>query len=789
MTTRAPAGYEADQRRDDLSAYARYLSAMDASMRQKVALTAAHLLCEGRVADMGMGSGQGSAALAQLYPRLEVIGVDIDPTVVELARRAHQQPNLGFQLGDIARTVFPPESLDGIFDSSVLHHVTSYGGYRHANAADALAAQVEQLAPGGVLVVRDFVDPGPGTVFLDVPAEDGDDGRDPRSASTAALLERFAGEFRSLSPEPGFPLARVAPEPSGELPAPRMGWRRYRLAHKHAVEFVLRKDYRADWEAEVKEEYTYFSQAQFEALFARLGLRVLSSTPLRNPWIVRNRFVGRFELRDATGARLPYPPTNYLIVGEKVKAGQGVAFRLAPAESSQQFLRIEHHQDRATGQVFDLAARPHPTLDIVPFFFAGETAYVLARTSYPRPIARACREETPPLDGSGPADYLAEPIAVVQTEFPVGHTVEHALERAAGVRAAAIQRMIPGTTYYPSPGGILEEVRSMLVEVEPTFVNAPSENVSGFGTSGRIRAVEARQLLRAAQVGGLPDARLELNVYDLLARFGLPFGPWIGDEIPLPAAGAGRRGAGDAGGAGAGDDGGVAAVQPTSLAALLGRPSRRRFSRVDAGASAGFLEVRRARFEELTADGGVVAARELEYVVPRPLGVLTVSTALLARAPSGEVVLGVDDHDLPAAQSFSGNSGILVAPAWRLPRSVSALAAAEAFVRERLQVEYGVRVEAAVELGGAYRPSAGLTPELVQPLAFVVTAAPASAGTPASAAAPDLAPGSGAARRLSWVPLIELVAGRERLPDGHLRVAALRAAHALGLAISPPHPR
>ncbi|WP_437724423.1 methyltransferase domain-containing protein [Sorangium sp. So ce861] len=789
MTTSAAAGYEADQRRDDLSAYARYLSAMDASMRQKVALTAAHLLCEGRVADMGMGSGQGSAALALLYPRLEVIGVDIDPTVIELARRAHRHPNLSFQLGDIATAVFPPESLDGIFDSSVLHHVTSYGGYRHANAADALAAQVEQLAPGGVLVVRDFVDPGPAPVLLDVPADDGDDGPDPRSASTAALLERFAGEFRSLSPEPGFPLERLPPGPSGALPAPRAGWRRYRLAHKHAVEFVLRKDYRADWEAEVKEEYTYFSQAEFEALFARLGLRVLSSTPLRNPWIVRNRFAGRFELRDAAGARLPYPPTNYLIVGEKVRAGQGVAFRLRPAEGPARFLRIEHHQDRATGRVFDLAARPHPTLDIVPFFFAGETAYVLARTSYPRPIARACREETPPLDGSGPADYLAEPIAVVQTEFPVGHTVERALERAAGVRAEAIQRMIPGTTYYPSPGGILEEVRSMLVEVEPSFVNAPSENVSGFGTSGRIRAIEARQLLRAAQVGGLPDARLELNVYDLLARFGLPFGPWIGDDIALPGGPSAPPGPGAAGDALASVDGAVAVVEPTSLRALLERPSRRRYARVDPSASAGFLEVRRARFEELAEGGAVVAARELEYVVPRPLGALTVSTALLARAPSGEVVLGVDDHDLPAAQSFSGNSELLVAPAWRLPRSARTLAEAEAFVRARLLVEYGVDAGEAVELGGAYRPSAGLTPELVQPIAFVVTGVSAEAPPAPSAAAPPAAPVSAPPRRLHWVPLTALVAGREHLPDGHLRVVALRAAHALGDAISPPRPR
>ena len=78
--------YEA-QARGGLLAYERYLVGMDASMRQKVALTAAHLLCEGRVADMvGMGSGHSSHALAALYPRLDVVGVDIDDTMVACAR-------------------------------------------------------------------------------------------------------------------------------------------------------------------------------------------------------------------------------------------------------------------------------------------------------------------------------------------------------------------------------------------------------------------------------------------------------------------------------------------------------------------------------------------------------------------------------------------------------------------------------------------------------------------------------------------------------------------------------
>ena len=135
---------------------------MDASMKQKVALTAAHLLCRGRVADMGMGSGAGSEALAALYPEMMVVGVDVDATMVALAAERYARPNLSFVVGDIAKPVFEPGTLDGIFDSSVLHHVTTFGGYAHDNAARCLQVQAAELAPHGVLVVRDFVGSGAG---------------------------------------------------------------------------------------------------------------------------------------------------------------------------------------------------------------------------------------------------------------------------------------------------------------------------------------------------------------------------------------------------------------------------------------------------------------------------------------------------------------------------------------------------------------------------------------------------------------------------------------------------
>jgi SAM-dependent methyltransferase len=687
----------------------------------------------GRIADMGMGSGAGSEALAVLYPRLDVIGVDLDPVMAALARAKYPRENLLFVVADIARAVCREGTLDGIFDSSVLHHVTSYRGYRRANATDALAVQAAQLKPHGVLIVRDFVDPGPETILLDLPADDGDDSSDPRTCSTARLFERFAREFRSLSEKPGFAFEALGREP-------REGWRRYRLTHTLAAEFVLRKDYRADWENEVKEEYTYLTQAGFEDAFSGLGLRVLASTPIRNPWIVRKRFAGRFELRDAAGNTLEFPPTNYLIAGEKVPAGEGVRFREAAAAPPIGFLRVEHHRQVSTGAVRDLVRRPHATVEILPYFEEHGDLIVLARMSYPRPILSA-REASAALDGSRAPGYVTEPLNVLQADRPLGDTVEEALAAGARVAAGAIRGMREGALYYPSPGGILEEVRSVLVEIDPTFVEVPLAGLSGFSTSGRVRALEVRQLLRAAQVGGLPDARLELNVYELLLQFGRDPGPWIGEAVTLADVGP--------------------PPGPTTAAALEARPARRSFARATPAESPSFLDVRCALFEELDASAAVVSSRPLEFVVPRPLGTNTMATAPLWRHGT-EVYLGLDDDDLPAAQSFTGNSALLVAPAWRLPREASSTTPARAWVRRRLEEEYGLACGEMWDLGGPYRPSAGLTPETVYPLAVEVTGW-RSTGRP-----------------LRWVRLRDAVAARSMLRDGHLRVAALRAAHALG---------
>src|SRR5215203_252861 len=154
MTSTNQSGRYGKQHRGTQAAYEAYFAGMDASMQQKVALTTAHFPVRGRIADMGSGSGRGTYDLACLYQGLELVGVDINPISVERARREYSRPNLSYVVGDISEVIFPEGSLDGILDSSVLHHVTSFNDFDVKRVHATLDNQVTQLKTGGVIIIR-----------------------------------------------------------------------------------------------------------------------------------------------------------------------------------------------------------------------------------------------------------------------------------------------------------------------------------------------------------------------------------------------------------------------------------------------------------------------------------------------------------------------------------------------------------------------------------------------------------------------------------------------------------
>ncbi len=736
MTSTNQSGRYEKQHRGTQAAYEAYFAGMDASMQQKVALTTAHFPVRGRIADMGSGSGRGTYDLACLYGGLELVGVDINPVSVERAAREFRRPNLSYVVGDISDMVFPPESLDGILDSSVLHHVTSFNDFDAGRVLATLDRQVAQLRTGGVIIVRDFVIPdGPERVHLDLPADDGPEAGEVVELSTAALFELFAREWRSS-------VNRDGPVPFTRMVSPRPGFVRYEVALRAAAEFVLRKDYRADWATEVLEEYTYLTQQQFEEAFRSRGLRIVTSRPLWNPWIVQNRFEGKFHLSALGGSPLPFPPTNYLIVGEKVRAGGGVELfeRQRRPLSAPTFLRLKGYRHKESGQVMELVERPHLTIDVVPWFESAGQIFVIAKKDFPRPIVNAAPER-PRLDSAHHSGYVTEPIsAIVGASGDEEEEVCRVLRERAGLDAEEIIGVSGPFSYFTSPGGVDELVVSRLVEVRPRRAGLSFPNYSPFTDAGTVRELDASQVLRACHVGGMFDARLEINIYRLLRDLGRGCGPWIGAPVAL-------------------------SVQPhtptiSEPAQVLTPPTRAAFGRPEPLPRPQFLSLYEGSFEERDRAGGTLAEARFEYVRPARLSDNTLIVLPAFRTAQG-VFVGVEHRDLPAAQTFGGSSIMAAAPAWRLPPTVTHLSEIPPFLKGALRRDFDLDAGLVWELGGAYFPTAGVTPEVVYPFVVEVEA--------------ERAPRAG----LQFVPLGELTSKPGLLRDAHLLVATHRLAHAL----------
>lgn len=717
----------AHQDRGSAGAYASYYAGMDASMQQKVALTTAHFPTSGTVVDMGSGSGRGTFDLASLHPELALVGVDINPTAVATAAAMYQRPNLRYIAGDIADALFPDDSVDGILDSSVLHHVTSFNGYGTARLETCLDHQVRALRTDGVLIIRDFVVPdGPDEVALSLRDDDGAADGPIAGLSTWALWRRYAATVAHGR-------YRAGELPWSDLGADGAGWRRIRLGLRDAQEFLLRKDYRSDWDVELLEEYTYWTHAGFVAALSRRGLRVVTAAPIRNPWIVANRYRGRARLTTVAGAELMFPPTNFLIVGQKVARTQGTHLRLQQATTVERpdFLRLSTWRGD-DGTVVDLAERPGRTLDLIPWVRRDGQVLVLAKQGFPRPVVVA-DPERPNLTGASWSGYLTEPIAAITAPAePVDVAVRRILRERAGVAADVIAGIGRPVRYATSPGGLDEVVTALAVGLAAL----PPEQKQHYGAlydAGVVRALDARACLRAAQIGGLFDARLELGIHRLLRTLGLPGSPWIGAAFTLPDHDLDWPVRADA-------------LHPADGVRFV--PVARRN---------GYLAIRRGRFLETAADGRVVDTTEREWLATPTVSGNT-AVALPVVRIRGCVLVGVEHRAMPAVQLATGDSAYATAPAWRLPATVTRLDHAERWVEERLREGSGCAATNLIELGGPWLATPGATPELVHPWLVAID--------------PRQGPGD-----LHWLPLAAAVA--DAPVDAHLAIAAHRAAQVL----------
>lgn len=705
------------QDRGSRQEYLKYLVSMDSVCVDKVASASVFFSTNpgNVIVDIGMASGTTSNILAHLFPQHKIIGVDINPKMVEIARNNYISTNLEFRIDDgETLTTFKEESVDGFFNCSSVHHITSFNGYDPNRAFNAIQRQTALLRDGGIVVVRDFVKPPEMEVNLElstIPEHS-------RPCDSDLLID-FSRKARSLarSDERGFPLK--------EVKSRKKNCKLFKLHFSDAVEFIRRKDYFSNWDIELQEEYGYFTQKDFEEAFISLGLRIIVSSPVYNLWILKNRYRNKFTLYDRDGNNLGFPPSNYLIAGEKViKKGTGIKVTRYLPEKEDSFLNYQSYKDIETNKIYDVVCRPNHVLDILPYFIEKDRIEIIAKHGYPRPIVNV-ETDSPLIDQKHYSGFITEGLTA-----SFDHPVERILEERAFIGSNDNYVIEKSLEYFTSPGGIDEKVESLFVRLKKSPKQDLFSNMSfsGFKNTGSIRKYDAVQLLKTAQTGALVEARLEMNIYNLLRKLKIDLPEWLGEKLEVSE---------------------MHIPNTTSLNSLVNYKVKR-FNPVNE--SAFYLQKHRAKFSEIGVSG---SSDILEYVTPQQLSINTLVTLPVVRN-NKMVFVGLEIRHLPVPEKHTGSSLIPVAPAVRLPKEIKTFYDLEKFISNHKI--FGTSIVNFQKLGEKFFPSAGVTPEQVYP--FVVTLAEAT-------------------DNLKWVSLKELYDHFELLKDGHLLISLSRLFHAI----------
>lgn len=106
-----------------------------------------------KVLDLGCGTGTLTLMLKRAHPEAEIIGMDGDTGVLEIARQKSRGTNIQWDEGFVASLPYPDSVFDRVVTSLVIHHLITDDKRR------AFKEIYRVLKPNGELSVLDFGGP------------------------------------------------------------------------------------------------------------------------------------------------------------------------------------------------------------------------------------------------------------------------------------------------------------------------------------------------------------------------------------------------------------------------------------------------------------------------------------------------------------------------------------------------------------------------------------------------------------------------------------------------------
>lgn len=670
--------------------------------------TMAHLVLEkgAHVLNISCNNGIYTYVMAVMNPEYEFVGIDRDSENIEFATKTYKLPNLSFVCGDVQESFLPPNSIDAIINAFTLHEFYSEEQCSVKAVTDILHRHLELLKEDGYIFIQGYaMAPEDEYVLLEMPSDDSkkEDGR----LSDAELLTLYADKARAHKDSSywGFYLEELPPR----FPRTHL----FRLPHKWAYEFLLRKAKRKDWDEELHKEYTFFSQSEFRDTLRRFGTRVLYTTPYWDEEIVQNNFNKKIRLFNENGKPLGTPETSFVLVGQKVSAERSLKIEERKLSHNQNSnLHLSSVRDTVDGTIYDLASRGVDIAEVLPYRITSEGQLnIFVHAGLPRSLINAVPRSSPNIDGKRWSGHVTEPMsfpteALETVKKDHSPSVLKFAKEYFGLKPSAGSFFEQGPGFYPAPDLIDEHIQTLYISVEkPSKRGALKKlfgDADGFSTRGNIREVNAQQILDAMSVGFYPTSRLELQILALYEQLGISYTSWAESPLSIKT---------------------ETPKKTTKIQDIIAKLAQDDLRFEATKGKAGKLKTLQSIFvDEGQNKGGIagLASREVDFVMTEDEILNTAVVLPLSKKVNGEIMAGIVEQYLPVPQRYKGNGYSVSCPSFPLPKEIENFEMARKYVAD----QFDVPIECVARMGESYFSHVGITPQRIYP--FAVTTAGAS---------------------------------------------------------------